>query len=328
MEGMMPEVLYNSAKISARIRTLFKEPSSSDRRVVLVAYVGRNYAQFLPDVRGIEIVCSPTAGATSASAVSELKTSGAVVKFSDELHMKVYWSAERGCLITSANLSANALQRGKLKEVGVFLNSKDVEIDELLKEAQPYSVTDAHLRKLKKKEDQIDRAMALAGLRRPQPGFQYLEWYKQTAPTRKEWKLGYWDVDVDFAVAGKELAKSMGRSEPVNCYNVADKQVADGDWLLQFQIDPRKKRVMGSSLQWMFVDGIVPNDRKEDDDLPYQAIQIWPDHKCPHPPFAVTPAFVKAFKAALEQHWSASEEGDTMIPSQLLLDEITRRMGG
>jgi phosphatidylserine/phosphatidylglycerophosphate/cardiolipin synthase-like enzyme len=122
----MPEVLCNSAKISARIRKLFEAPSSSDRRVVLVAYIGRNYAQFLPNVRGIEIVCSPTAGATSGFAVSELMASGAVMKFSDQLHMKVYWSAERGCLITSANLSANALQRGKLKEVGVFLNSKDV----------------------------------------------------------------------------------------------------------------------------------------------------------------------------------------------------------
>jgi hypothetical protein len=201
------------------------------------------------------------------------------------------------------------------------------DIDELLKEAQPYPVTDERLKELRQKEDEFDRGMALAGMRGPKPGFQFLDWYKRSAPTRKEWKLGHWDVDVDPAKAGKELAKSHGRSDPVNWLNVDDRQVADGDWLLQFQLDDKKKRMIGSSLMWMFVDDIVPADKtKKEGDLPYQAIQIWPDNKCPHPPFALTPAFTQAFKAAVEDLWEASVQKDSLIPSKQLLNEITRRM--
>jgi len=40
----MPEVLYNSAAIKQKINLLFDAPDKSDRRVALVAYIGRDYA--------------------------------------------------------------------------------------------------------------------------------------------------------------------------------------------------------------------------------------------------------------------------------------------
>src|SRR5580704_14011505 len=160
---MAPKVLYNSGAIRTEIHKLFNKPSRLHRRVVLIAYMGQDHATYLPDPRGIEIVCSPTAGAASVRAVTELQEAKALIKFSDKLHMKVYWSAERGCLITSANLSRNALGIKGLKEAGVLLDATAVNIEQLLKEAMPYAVTDSRLKKLQLDEDKIKRAMAAVG---------------------------------------------------------------------------------------------------------------------------------------------------------------------
>ncbi len=327
---MKPKVLYNSQAIKRSITALFDGPPHSNRRIVLVAYIGRDYAKFLPDSQGIEIVCSPTAGATSAAAVSELQDAGAVVKFSDKLHMKVYWSANRGCLITSANLSNNALERGKLKEVGALMDAKSVDIDQLLKEAKPYPVTDENLRALKKREDKIKRAMASVGMRDPQNGFQYLDWYKSKAPTRDQWKLGWWEVGCDSSNAAKDVANTQyDRPAPANWLNVGKNQVNNDDWVLQFKVNLRKKKVDGS-FAWMYVDHIVPVNKSErmyDEDYPLQAIQALPNSRCPHPPFSLTRKFTKAFKAAVAKHWTAStEEVESLIPSRQLLDDIALSM--
>ena len=44
----MPEVLYNSKAIKEKIKLLFDVPDQSDRRVALVAYIGQDYADYLP----------------------------------------------------------------------------------------------------------------------------------------------------------------------------------------------------------------------------------------------------------------------------------------
>ena len=91
------KILYNSSEIGECIKQLMANPLDGQRRVVLVAYVGRDYASFLPNPKDIEIVCSPTPGATRAEAVAGLQRAGAKIQFSDNLHMKVYWAQNRGC---------------------------------------------------------------------------------------------------------------------------------------------------------------------------------------------------------------------------------------
>jgi hypothetical protein len=326
---MLRKVLYNSGEISRCIRDLFEKPSSSDRRVILVAYIGRKYADFLPDVDGIEIICSPTAGATSVVAVADLKRSGALIKFSDNLHMKVYWSAERGCLVTSANLSTHALQRGKLKEFGVMLDAHDIKIDNLIKEAKPYDITSSHLKALKKKEALIDRAMARAGLRAAGSGFQYLDWYRLRKPERENWKLGDYEEACDAAAAAKELAREHAQRQPVNWLSVSKNEVHEGDWLLQLKLDRERKKVVGG-FTWMYVDSVVPVGKKErmyHRDTPYQAIQLYSVGKCPYPPFSKTAAFTKAFKKAAEKNWARpTETEDSLVPSKQLLDQIAKEM--
>jgi len=70
------------------------------------------------------------------------------VFFADALHMKVYWSENKGTVITSANLSTNALGSGNLKEVGVLLEPGELDIDRLIQSLKLRPVTESALRKL------------------------------------------------------------------------------------------------------------------------------------------------------------------------------------
>ncbi len=47
--------------------------------------------------------------------------------------MKVYWSEGVGAVVTSANLSTNAMGVGGLKEAGVLLGPEFIDIAKLLK---------------------------------------------------------------------------------------------------------------------------------------------------------------------------------------------------
>jgi hypothetical protein len=80
-------------QISLRYQgSCFGAPNQSDRRVAPVAYVGQDYADYIPSPRGVDVVCNPKPGATSATAVDDLRKAKASVRFSDKPHMKVYWS--------------------------------------------------------------------------------------------------------------------------------------------------------------------------------------------------------------------------------------------
>src|SRR5882762_3177429 len=114
---MNAKVLYTSGAIYKQIQGLFGKPTPKDRRVVMVAYVGADALKFLPNPKGIRVICSPVLG-TSHVALEELKKRGATVEASDRLHMKVYWSERNGCVMASANLSRNALGMKGLNEAG------------------------------------------------------------------------------------------------------------------------------------------------------------------------------------------------------------------
>jgi hypothetical protein len=199
------------------------------------------------------VVCNPTAGATSVVAVDGLCKAGALMRFSDKLHMKVYWSEKRGCVITSANLSANAFGVRGLKEAGVLMEPNIVDIDELLKEAQPYAVTEPRIERLRRDEERYEDAMASIGKRETDDGFEYLDWYKLRPAARTEWKLGDYDDDYGVADAARKRIKAeYNLDEPANYLGVSKGSVRKKDWLLQFRYDYKKKKVIGS-FNWMQV---------------------------------------------------------------------------
>lgn len=318
----MPEVLYRSAAIKKKINELFDAPGKSDRRVALVAYIGQDYADYLPSPRGVDVVCNPTPGATSVIAVDGLRKAGALVRFSDKLHMKVYWSKARGCVITSANLSKNALGVRGLKEAGVWLEPNGVDIDKLVKEAQPYVATNSSIERLRIEEERYERALASIGRREADNGFQYLDWCGLSPVARTPWKLGSYNGDDSVAdAARKRLKDEFNRDEPKNYHGVSRKgSVCEGDWLLQFEYDYEKGKVIGDP-DWMFVDFVVPFGRPGSD--PFQAIQVHETSSYERPPFRLTVQFKNAFSAAVKERSLA--EG-SMSPSNLLLRDIANRL--
>jgi hypothetical protein len=321
----MPEVLYKSAAIKNKINELFDAPSKSDRRVALVAYIGRDYADYLPSPHGIDVICNPTPGATSVIAVDGLRQAGARVRFSDKLHMKVYWSKAHGCVITSANLSKNAFDVKGLKEAGVWLEPNSVDIDKLVKEARPYAVTNPLIERLRVDGERYRRAMARIGRRDADDGFQYLGWYQLSPVAREPWKLGDYDGDDGVADAAKKRLKSEFNVGAPKSYHGVDVEshLLSGDWLLQFEYDYKKEKVTGDP-EWMFVDFVVPFGAPAFN--PFQAIQVYPTGRYDRPPFPLTGQFKKAFRAAVSQLKGRSLAQGSMLPSKLLLKDMADRL--
>jgi hypothetical protein len=217
-----PKILYNSSETGDCIKQLMANPLDGQRRIVLVAYIGRDYSSFLPDPKDIEIVCSPTPGATRAEAVARLRSAGAKkIQFSDNLHMKVYWAQTRGCLITSANLSQNALGISGLHEAGVLVEAEDVNMDAFLEAVKPYDVNDKNLLRLAELERKFDRANPRLGKAKT----DYNQWYSVPVAARGPWKLGWWCEECETAKSAKQFVRTKyNKSDVSDFINVAKGQ--------------------------------------------------------------------------------------------------------
>jgi hypothetical protein len=317
-----PQILYKSSEIHARIKSIFSKPHKNDRRLALVAYVGKDGDSYLPSPKGLCVICSPTAGATNPDALRRLLQNEAIVKFSDALHMKVYWSRQRGAIITSANASSNALGKSGLKEAGIWLPPGMLNIDKLLKYAKPRNLRATELRKL----DVQTRSFAkrFGGpyvTREPVPVF--LEWYKSKYPTL--WKINWGDEIVvgDSAAAKQETLTEYGRRQPYTWGSVAKGRVKPNEWLLSFFF--RKDQV--TQLQWKYVDFLVKISSKEkkyyNKNWPYHAVQVHGLAKYPSPPFRITSQFRKAFSRACASYTFEKIRGSRSDrPSEKLLKLI------
>lgn len=142
------KILYSSNEIHSAIKRLFSEPSTQDRRVVLVAYVGGGAELYLPYPKSLHVICSPSPGGTDPDTLRRLIKRGAKVEISYKLHMKVYWSHSRGCVLLSANAPSSALGLGGLKEAGVYFPPGLLDIDRLIKYASSRLVRQSDLHKL------------------------------------------------------------------------------------------------------------------------------------------------------------------------------------
>jgi len=100
------KILYTSDAIRRAVRRTFGK--GSGRRVAVVAFVGTGAEAYLPEPKGLELYCWPSPSGTSARELLLLERRGVLIHFAPRVHMKVYWSARRGVVITSANLSTNA----------------------------------------------------------------------------------------------------------------------------------------------------------------------------------------------------------------------------
>lgn len=320
-----PRVLYSSSEIHACIKRLFSNPHANDRRVALVAYVGKHAQSYLAHPEGLEVVCNPSAGGTHPDAVRNLMKHHAQVRFSDALHMKVYWSRQRGCVVTSANASANALGVAGLKEAGVLLPPGAVDIQKLLKYARPRKITPRELWKLDSKTRVFTKHIRFP--RVSEPVQDYLQWFK--SPHRSHWKLGWTDHEVSgTAKAVKaETAAEYARKQSAGWVATGKNRVKQSDFLLTFHFTEKGIR----DLDWLYVDFIVKVSPKEakfyDRDWPFHAVQVHQDSKCPPPPFKITREFRSAFASAVKEYGPEKiQEAKTDNPPKKLLDMVARKL--
>ena len=296
-----PELLYSSREIHSRIKDLFGEPNARDRRVALVAYIGTDALDYLPHPKRLRVICNPSAGGTDPNALRQLQSAGAEVQISDRLHMKVYWSRQRGCVLTSANASSNALGRDSLKEAGIWLPPGKVDVDRLIRYAKPKELTAGDLRRLDR-DSKHTLLFPKTGAQKHAVAPDFREWYSARYPS--DWKLAC----IDSLLSGSaqtvkaETEAAYGHRDPHSWVSVAKGRVRRNDWLLSFILTDNGP----ANLTWLYTDFVVklrPKDKRFYSRAnPYNAVQVNPASKYPLPPFRITPAFRKALGTAIQSY--------------------------
>jgi len=315
--------ILNSSEAIRRAITNLLAPGTA-RRVAITAFVGEGARAFIRNPKGVEIICWPKAGGTNPLELRRLKKAGARIRFSDRLHMKVYWAAKRGTIITSSNLSTNALGTGDLKEFGVFLSADAVNVDDVIEsiKSRPLNKKDLQRleiehRKLNARQprlyDKIDRV-------------SYPEWF--SLRPWAEWKLGWWDEECDLAKNAEEIIKTdFGKRAAFDWITCRQTDYKKDEWVLSFRLT--KKGAVGP--RWIYVELLERVNRKDKDayyeDRPYQAVQVWTPRHYRYPPFAIT----KKFRAALRDASAAFgigriEKLRSVRPPTDLLTMIEKRM--
>lgn len=315
----MSKVLYTSAAVRNAIVDLLARPSA--RRVVVVAFVGDRAEAYLPHPKGIDLVCCPSPSGTNPNTLRLLRSRGVRVFFSDKLHAKVYWSQGRGAVISSANLSTNALGAGGQLEVGILLPPREFDMARFRRRIGMYFPTDADFLR-------HERSYNLHFINNPRnggpPGPEYTfdKWYG--SPTRTPWKLGWWSECVyPLSERARNWVHSTypGRDDVANLQACQPGEYRKGDWVLSFLLNKRL-----GSVEWLFVDHVARIGKHEKGiyhkDYPCQAVQVWPNSRYPKPPFKLDKEFRQAFAHALRGCAERVKALEGSKPPEWLLKKI------
>jgi hypothetical protein len=312
----MRRVLYTSPDVRQAINKVFQ--NAKKRRVAIVAFVGEGAEAYLPHPKGLQLYCWPKAGGTDPHTLRKLIKRGVKAFFVDRLHMKVYWGEDSGAVITSANLSTNALGSGNLKETGVFLSPEEVDIDRLIKSLKYRPASGKELRQL----DRLHKRYKVQNreqLRARVLQQSYGEWYK--SPFRQKWRIGLLGGYVKLAErAGKESKEKYGIAKPSNWLSGRCNDYKQGDWVLTFWL----KKGRPTKLEWRSIDYSVKVSPSEkgvyDCDNPCQYVQVFPKNRYPPPPFRLDKPIRRAvFEAIQDFNPSTIEKLEsTMAPRDLI----------
>jgi len=311
-------VLYTSREVRNKIIELFS--SSKGRRVAITAFVGRGAEAYLPKPEGLELICWPKAGGTNPYGLRRLIKRGAKVEFVDSLHMKLYWTEDKGAVITSANLSTNALGAGNLRELGIYLPAGQLDIRKVLASLKKRPVTNQELLRLDKQHFAYQKVTRER--QRKEPGVSFADWHD--LPFRPTWKLGWGDTKGYFSKSAKEIAKEEYNVRTPDDFALGQSgDYQKNDWVLNFNV----KESSITKIRWMPVDYVVrvpkSDKRAYCSGYPYQAVQIWSLKYYPEPPFRIDRQFRSAFsKAVREFGIDEVKESGIVKPSQKLINLI------
>jgi hypothetical protein len=311
-------ILYRSSDIRKAIIDIFR--NSKGRRVVITAFVGSGAEAYLPNPKGIELICWPNPSGTNPKALKVLNKLGVKIFFSDRLHTKLYWTEDLGAVITSANLSTNAFGAGKLKEFGIFIPSEKIDINRVLTGLKKRKITKKELLELEKAHRSYQSTNKIAIKFGDVTSF--LDWYQDKY--HEKWKLYFWGEELPFSSNAIHIAKQeYGVLHPFTSIMCAKKSYEKGDWVLcvKFIKDMPKK------LEWVVIDFVTDVDQSDpiwDPDCPCEAVQLR-SMKYNPPPFQIDEKFRKAFFKALKQVNVSKFNNDGSIGPLKKLIEITNK---
>jgi len=314
----MKTFFYTSSEVRQAIADLFS--AGSGRRIAISAFVGDGAEAFLPRPRGLELICWPKEGGTNPKVLRKLMKLGVRVFFSDSLHMKVYWADGQGAVISSANLSTNALGSGNLKEVGVILDAQDVQIDRLLAGLKRRQVSRSELLKL----DRLHNAYVARNRIRTRPESEsFCEWYE--SPFRPEWKLTFYQKTTERTSlrAQAVLDKQYGLEEGHSGFFDRQRGYEQGDWVLLMKLGKASVGAVG----WLFVDFIVKVSRADqkayDPENPFELVQAWPLKRYPGCPFRIDAQFRAKLSEAIQRYERTKLlRSRSALPPSELIDRI------
>lgn len=277
-------LLYTTADIKKTITKLLTQ--SKGRRVVISAFIGSGSEIYLPKPQGIELICWPKPGSTNPNTIRELMRRGVDVSFAPKMHIKLYWTSDKGAVITSANLSSSALGSGGQIELGAFLQPGQVNIDKVLShiEAKPVSaktllnLEQAHHEYIKHNPGEPVRISRTRS---------FNDWFE--SKPREQWKFCVWDVvNIRLSSTAKNLlTEEFGSISCCSWMGVDDGDFSDNDWILHLRETPNRL----GGVSWMFAHHVVPVPKAERKKLnggfAAQVLQVGTLKRYEKPPFSL-----------------------------------------
>jgi len=287
---MTNQFLENSGEIRSSLLDLF---SSSKQKYAVVAFIGKNAIEYLPsNINNTTVVCWPKAGGTNPEGIRRLINVGVTVKFCDYLHSKIFWCESKGLIVSSSNLSDNALGDSGLIEFAVRIN--DPNYDFYSKVLNPINeklrdVSDEELNKLDIENNQFNRHNNIK-LSDNLKLKNYSEWYK--SKHRQNWKIIWYSEPSEAdEIMKSEVFEKFSVTKWKNDNDVSPDIFSEGDIAFQFRMNEDVGTIPRANGRWLYVDMVTTNNK---------IIQV-SELENISLPFAIDSNFNKAFKKAFSE---------------------------
>jgi hypothetical protein len=318
------KILYKSSDIRTEIISLIR--NSNGRRVVISAFVGKGAEDYLPNPKGIELICWAKPGSTNPHAIRKLIQNDVKVYFADRVHTKLYWTSDIGAIITSANLSTNALGSGGLIEFGVLVDSVEIDIEKVIKQLNLDDVS----RKGSTSLQDLDEAHKDFTKRNPKENlrnkkaYSFNDWFTSTPSLREKWKLAdleYGGIKLATSVRN-ELKKDYNKTTFNNWMSANKDEYFENEWILQL-IKGKNQKIM--DVKWIYADRVFQVTEREKKEinggLDMQIVQISGYRNYEQPPFSVGGEKIKkAIKKAYNELYT--KRYTKVIPSNNFINKI------
>lgn len=279
------KVLYKTKNIRLAIVKLLS--TSKGERIVISAFVGAGSEIYFPKPKNIQLICWPQPGSTNPNTIRELLKRGVKVYFANKMHIKLYWTSDKGAVITSANLSSNALGSGGQIEIGILLPPGIINIGKVISNIKPKKVTETELQKLEKAHHEFIKHNPTSIIRSTIDR-SFKQWFESKTP--EKWKFEVWDVaKIKLSSNAHNLLIEEHGSPKCQEWMSANKdEILENEWILCLRETPKR---LGKA-KWMFAHHVIRVPVKErklkNDGFAYQVLQVSPLRLYERPPFSLS----------------------------------------